>query len=81
MGMNGPGDLMVLSSIAIKDHAGFHASMNFQFHPHPAASCVLTAVLDWLLFGLLYSFRPLSHFLKLLAVTARAGLIVGPSEV
>lgn len=63
MGMNGLGDLTVLSSIAITDHAGFHGSMNFQFQLHLAASCVITAVLDWLLFGLLYSFRPLSHFL------------------
>lgn len=46
MGMNGLGDLMVLTSIVITDHVGFHGSMNFQFQPHLAASCVLTAVLD-----------------------------------
>lgn len=80
MGMDGLGDLMVFRSTAITDHAEFHGSMNFQFQPHLAASCVLTAVLDLLLFGLLYSFHPLFHFLKLLGVTAQAGLAVGTFE-
>lgn len=56
VGMDGLGDVMMCSSIAITDYAGFPESMNFQFQPHLAANCVLPAVLDWLLFGLLYPF-------------------------
>jgi len=56
--MGGLGGLAVCSFITITDHAGSPGSMNFQFQPHLAASCVLPSVLGWSLFGLLYPFPP-----------------------